>query len=161
MCATARHAGIDHWVAAASPDDKLTFIRQAQQSGEKVLMLGDGINDVPVLAGADISMAMGSASDLARTSADGVLISSDLSTLLYALKVAVKARRIIYQILLWSLCYNLLALPLAAMGMIPPWAAATGMALSSLIVVGNALRLSKKLPMNCLLYTSPSPRDRG
>ena len=140
---TAKAAGIDHWYAAASPDDKLNFIQRCQQQGERVMMLGDGINDVPVLAGADISLAMGSASDLARTSADAVLISSNLDRLPEAFQLASRTRRIIHQNLGWALGYNLIALPLAAMGMIAPWMAAIGMALSSLIVVGNALRLNQ------------------
>ncbi len=140
---TAGALGIDHWKAEASPDDKLDFIRAAQKSGDKVLMVGDGINDVPVLAGADISLAMGNASDLARTSADAVLISANLNRLTDALNIAIRTRKIIRQNLTWSLGYNMTALPLAASAMIAPWMAAIGMALSSLIVVGNALRLSR------------------
>ncbi|MGI9277471.1 MAG: heavy metal translocating P-type ATPase [Endozoicomonas sp.] len=139
----ANKTGIDHWQAQASPDDKLAFIRQRQQAGDQLLMVGDGINDVPVLAGADISLAMGSASDLAKTSADSVLLSNDLHRLLDALVLARKTRNIIRQNLAWSLGYNLTALPLAAAGMVAPWMAAIGMALSSLIVVGNALRLNR------------------
>ncbi|OED40817.1 carbonate dehydratase [Endozoicomonas sp. (ex Bugula neritina AB1)] len=142
--ATAKTAGIDHWHATASPDHKLNFIQHCQQQGETVMMLGDGINDVPVLAGADISLAMGNSSDLARTSADAVLISSNLKRLPDALHLAKKTRRIIHQNLGWALGYNLIALPLASMGMIAPWMAAIGMALSSLIVVGNALRLNRR-----------------
>ena len=139
----AQQVGIEQWHSGVSPDEKLAFTRQLQQQGEKVLMLGDGINDVPVLAGADISFAMGNASDLARTSADAVLISSNLEKLAEAFQLARRTRRIIHQNLGWSLAYNLVALPLAAMGMIAPWMAAIGMASSSLIVVGNALRLSR------------------
>ncbi len=142
--ATAESTGIQHWYAAASPDDKLAFIHQCQVQGDRVMMLGDGINDVPVLAGSDISVAMGSASDLARTSADAVLISSHLGILPDTFKLAAKTRSIIYQNLFWALAYNIIALPLAAMGMVAPWMAAIGMALSSLVVVGNALRLNMK-----------------
>ena len=138
----AEQLNIKHWQAQTSPDDKLEFIQQQQQRGERVLMVGDGINDVPVLAGADISLAMGTASDLAKTSADAVLLSNDLSRLLDAWQLARKTRLIIRQNLAWSLLYNLSALPLAATGLIAPWMAAIGMALSSLMVVGNALRLS-------------------
>ena len=100
---TAQSTGIKYWQSAASPDDKLAFIRQAQSRGEKILMIGDGINDVPVLAGADISLAMGNASDLARTSADAVLISSNLGQLIKALQVARHTRTIIKQNLAWAL----------------------------------------------------------
>ena len=148
VAATAKSTGILHWQSAASPDDKLSFIRTAQSRGECILMIGDGINDVPVLAGADISLAMGNASDLARTSSDAVLISSDLGQLLKTLDIAQQTRKIIRQNLAWALIYNLTALPLAAMGMIPPWMAALGMALSSLLVVANALRLSYKQNRN-------------
>ncbi|MET4693526.1 heavy metal translocating P-type ATPase [Endozoicomonas lisbonensis] len=141
VATVAEQLNINHWQAQASPDDKLEFIRQQQQQGERVLMVGDGINDVPVLAGADISLAMGTASDLAKTSADAVLLSNDLSRLLDAWQLARKTRSVIRQNLAWSLLYNLSALPLAAAGLIAPWMAAIGMALSSLIVVGNALRL--------------------
>ena len=141
VATVAEQLNINHWQAQASPDDKLEFIRQQQQRGERVLMVGDGINDVPVLAGADISLAMGTASDLAKTSADAVLLSNDLSRLLDAWQLARKTRSVIRQNLAWSLLYNLSALPLAAAGLIAPWMAAIGMALSSLIVVGNALRL--------------------
>ena len=144
VAATAQNTGISQWQSAATPDEKLSYIRTAQSRGECVLMIGDGINDVPVLAGADISLAMGNASDLARTSADAVLISSDLGQLTKTLQIARNTRRIIRQNLVWALIYNLTALPLAAMGMVAPWMAALGMAFSSLLVVGNALRLSHK-----------------
>ena len=149
VAAVANTLNIRHWKSAASPDEKLSFIQALQKQGHKVLMVGDGINDVPVLAGADISMAMGNASDLARTSADAVLISANLERLADAFRLAGRTRNIIRQNLAWALGYNLAALPLAAAGMVAPWMAATGMALSSLIVVANALRLGKtttKLP---------------
>ena len=140
----AKELAISEWHAQASPDDKLAFIKVCQQRGDRLLMVGDGINDVPVLAGADISLAMGSASDLAKTSADAVLLANDLRRLFSALDLAHKTHRIIRQNLAWALVYNLCALPLAATGMIAPWMAALGMALSSLIVVGNALRLGRR-----------------
>ena len=143
VAATADALGIAHWKSQSSPDDKLSYIQSLQTKGDRVLMVGDGINDVPVLAGADISMAMGNSSDLARTSADAVLISGNLERLADAFDLTRKTRRIISQNLTWALGYNLAALPLAAAGMIAPWMAATGMALSSLIVVTNALRLNK------------------
>ncbi|WP_419835661.1 heavy metal translocating P-type ATPase [Endozoicomonas atrinae] len=143
VASTAESLGIRQWKSESSPDDKLHYIQKLQSQGHKVLMVGDGINDVPVLAGADISMAMGNASDLARTSADAVLISGNLERLADAFNLTVRTRKIIRQNLAWSLGYNLAALPLAAAGMIAPWMAATGMALSSLIVVANALRLNR------------------
>ncbi|MEH6467571.1 MAG: ATPase, partial [Porticoccus sp.] len=96
----------------------------------------------PVLSGADASVALGDATDFARIHADSILLSSNLDTLPKAIDLARKTRRVIQQNLGWALCYNLLALPLAAAGMIPPWAAAIGMSVSSLLVVLNALRLN-------------------
>ena len=107
------------------------------------MMVGDGINDVPVLAGADIALAVNEASDLAKTNADAMLTNGRLETLLTALDGAVKTRRIIIQNIGWALLYNLVALPVAAAGYVPPWAAAIGMSLSSLLVVTNALRLTR------------------
>jgi Cu2+-exporting ATPase len=139
----AQRLGIDEYVAGAKPGDKLSHLSQRQAAGDKVLMIGDGINDVPVLAGADVSVAMASASDLAQTRADSVLLNDRLEVIAEALDIAHRTKGIITQNLRFSLVYNLLALPLAAAGMIPPWLAALGMTASSLIVVFNALRLTK------------------
>lgn len=139
----ARQLGIDDYIAGAKPGDKLSHLSQRQAAGDKVLMIGDGINDVPVLAGADVSVAMASASDLAQTRADSVLLNDRLDVIADALEIARRTKGIITQNLRFSLVYNLLALPLAAAGMIPPWLAALGMTASSLIVIFNALRLTK------------------
>ena len=133
---------IDSSRGMASPDDKLDYVRELQETGAKVLMVGDGINDIPVLAGADISVAMNTASDLACTHADALLMAGDLNRLLDAFDKAAQTQRIIHQNTGWAIGYNLLALPLAASGLLAPWMAAIGMSLSSLVVVGNALRLS-------------------
>ena len=138
--------GIKQWHAAALPDEKLAHVRTLQTQGAKVLMVGDGINDVPVLAQADLSLALNNATELARTTADAILLTGNLNRLLSAFKVARKTQRIIWQNLIWSLCYNITALPLAATGLIAPWMAAIGMSLSSLVVVGNAMRLSRLTP---------------
>ncbi len=134
---------IDHCIAGASPETKLVYIQQLQARGAKVLMLGDGINDVPVLAAADVSVAMTNASNLAKTHADSILLSGRLSGVLQLFAVAATTRKIIKQNLSWALAYNLLAIPLAAMAMIPPYLAAIGMSLSSLVVVLNALRVQR------------------
>ncbi|MBB3142935.1 heavy metal translocating P-type ATPase [Halomonas organivorans] len=142
--ALAERLGIDEWRAQASPEDKLARLRELQAEGQRVAMVGDGINDVPVLAGADLAIAMNGATDLARTRADAVLLGPRLGRIVEALEVGHATRRIIRQNLGWALAYNLLALPPAALGWVPPWLAALGMSASSLVVVGNALRLTRQ-----------------
>lgn len=139
----AAELGIDEARGGLRPDDKLAVLQQLHAQGRKVLMLGDGVNDVPVLAAADISIAMGSATDLAKTSADAVLLSNRLQTLIRALALARRTRRVIIQNLLWAGLYNGLMLPFAALGWVTPIWAAVGMSISSLTVVLNALRLTR------------------
>ncbi len=140
VMAVANELGISKATANASPEDKTAEIGRYQEQGA-VLMVGDGINDAPVLALADISIAMSGASDLAKTRADCVLLSEDLLLVMTLLKQAEKARRLIAQNITWALSYNTLALPLAALGIVPPYLAAAGMSLSSLVVVFNSIRL--------------------
>ncbi|HEY6612501.1 MAG TPA: cation-translocating P-type ATPase, partial [Pseudomonas sp.] len=142
VASVAAELGIADARGGLTPDAKLAVLHQLHQQGRHVLMLGDGVNDVPVLAGADISVAMGSATDLAKTSADAVLLSNRLDSLVQALDVAKRTRRIIVENLTWAGLYNGLVLPFAAIGWITPGWAAIGMSLSSLVVVVNALRLS-------------------
>lgn len=137
---------IDQWRGGLLPDDKLAFVRKLQASGGRVLMVGDGINDLPVLSGADVSCAMGSATRLAQTRADCILLGEDLRQIPVALAFARRVRGVIKQNLTWAIVYNLCALPLAAAGLVPPWLAAIGMSSSSLVVVANSLRVGRNQP---------------
>ena len=139
----AEQVGIENIRHSMKPEDKLSVINELQQQGEIVAMIGDGVNDAPVLAAAQVSIAMGGGTQLAQASADMVLLSEHLPHLVDAIKMAKRSVAIVHQNLTWALLYNLLALPLASMGYIAPWMAAIGMSASSLIVVLNALRLNK------------------
>jgi Cu2+-exporting ATPase len=148
---------IEKVVSCASPEDKINYINLLQATNAKVVMVGDGINDLPVLAGAQTSIAMGSASDLAKTHADAVLTGGELAVILQAVALAKKTKTIIKQNIAWAFGYNMLALPIAAFGFIPPYIAAIGMSLSSLIVVTNALRLSKSTEPRKTLAITTNP----
>lgn len=137
----ARRLGISSWQASSSPADKLKAIEQLQQRGEVVAMVGDGINDAPVLAKSQVSIAMGSGTQMARASGDIVLLSEHLLEIDHAIETSRFTRSVIRQNFAWALGYNTVALPFAATGLISPWMAAIGMSVSSLIVVLNALRL--------------------
>jgi Cu2+-exporting ATPase len=159
VASVAAELGIDEAHGGLRPDDKLQVLQALHQQGRKVLMLGDGVNDVPVLAAADISVAMGSATDLAKTTADAVLLSNRLQALVHAFSLARRTRRVIIENLLWAGLYNGLMLPFAALGWITPIWAAIGMSISSLTVVLNALRLTrmKGLQDATHLNTRPLP----
>lgn len=140
----AEHLGIEHYQANSNPEAKVRYIRDLQAQGRQVLMLGDGVNDAPVLALANVSIAMGGGVDIAQAAGDMILLNNQLSILPRAVELAKKCRKIIRQNLLWALGYNLAALPIALLGWVTPWLASLGMALSSLFVMANALRLIQK-----------------
>ncbi|MDP2751951.1 MAG: cation-translocating P-type ATPase, partial [Rhodocyclaceae bacterium] len=127
-----------------TPESKHAAMARLQESGAVVAMVGDGVNDAPVLAQAHVSIAMGSGTELARSQADIVLLSDDLTTLAEGVKLARRTLRLIRQNLVWAFAYNLTAIPLAMAGWITPWMAGIGMSASSLLVVLNALRLQRK-----------------
>ncbi|HAT05634.1 MAG TPA: cadmium-translocating P-type ATPase, partial [Aeromonas salmonicida] len=139
----ARELGVDELVKGVTPDGKLAYLKAREAQGDISIMVGDGINDAPVLAGAHASFAMAGGTDLAKNSADAILLADDLSRLLDARTLAIRTRKIIKENFAWSIGYNLLVLPLAASGWLPPYLAAAGMSLSSLIVVTNSMRLNR------------------
>jgi len=134
---------IDAARARQLPEDKLARVRELQRQGHVVAMVGDGINDAPVLAGADVAFAIGEGAALAQRAADFVLAGPSLLRIPQAIALARRTRRIVRQNLAWAIAYNLAAIPLAAAGAISPWLAALGMTLSSLFVTANALRLAR------------------
>jgi Cu2+-exporting ATPase len=138
--------GIEDYRSGMSADDKLAWLRERQADGEIVVMVGDGVNDAPVLAGANTSVAIGQGALLAHSSAEAILLGPTLKPLVDSIGVSRQALKIIRQNLAWAIVYNLAALPLAAAGMVPPWLAAAGMSASSLVVVMNALRLKRFQP---------------
>ncbi len=137
----AQQLGITTVRAAMTPGNKLDYVHDLQNTGAVVAMIGDGVNDAPVLAVAGVSIAMGGGTLVARASADMILLSEHLPHLLAGVDIAVRAGRVIRQNLAWAFAYNLIAIPLAALGYITPWMAGIGMSASSLLVVLNALRL--------------------
>lgn len=138
----AQEAGVQSSQGNANPDAKLAAVAALQAQGHCVLMVGDGINDAPVLARADASVVMGQGAMLARASADALLLSGRLTDLAEACEMALRTRRVIRQNLAWSALYNLACIPMALAGWLPPWAAGLGMAASSVFVVLNAQRLA-------------------
>ena len=126
-----------------SPTDKVNHIQALQTKGAVVLMVGDGINDAPVLAAADVSTSIAGAADLAQVSSDSIILNGQIEAITAAKRIADKTKRIIKQNLRWALIYNSSVLIPAALGYVPPWLAAIGMSLSSLFVVLNALRLKR------------------
>jgi Cu2+-exporting ATPase len=143
VAAVASRLGVADAQGGALPQDKVDAVAAAQARGEVVGMLGDGINDAPVLARADVALAMGQAALISRQRADGVVLSMRLDDVATAREVARRAVRVIRQNLGWAIGYNLVCIPLALAGWLPPWLAGLGMALSSLAVVLNAQRLSR------------------
>lgn len=155
----AEKLGIDDWHAGLSPADKLKLIHGLREQGEAVVMVGDGINDAPVLAAADASIALDAGTALARASADAVSLGKKLGAIVTATEIAVDTRRVIRQNIAWAIVYNVTAVPLAVGGFLAPWMAAIGMSASSFIVVLNALRLHRARPENTTTRNQDLNRD--
>lgn len=143
VAACAASLGIADAAARLDPAAKLARVRALQAAGRVVLVVGDGVNDAPVLAGGDVAIAIAQGSALAQASADAVLLGGRLAPLVAGLETARATRRVVRQNLIWAVGYNLIALPVAMVGWMDPWLAALGMSLSSLLVVLNALRLGR------------------
>jgi Cu2+-exporting ATPase len=139
-------AGVDEARGGCLPETKLADVVRIQQSGRHVAMVGDGLNDGPVLAQSDVSFAFGAAVPLAQARADFVVVRDTLEAIPQTLKLAQRASRVVHQNLVWALLYNAACIPAAIVGALPPWLAGTGMAVSSLVVVLNAVRLAQPLP---------------
>ncbi|MBI0425497.1 heavy metal translocating P-type ATPase [Psychrobacter sp. NG27] len=139
----AERLGIQSAYNGLSPTDKVNHIQQLQANGAVVLMVGDGINDAPVLAAADVSTSIAGAADLAQVSSDSIILNGQIEAITAAKRISDKTERIIKQNFRWALAYNSIVLIPAALGYVPPWLAAIGMSLSSLFVVLNALRLKR------------------
>lgn len=135
---------IDNLLKAASPQDKVNYLRKLKQEDRSCLMVGDGINDAPVFNQATVSISMNSGAAITKAQADGVLISNQLDSLLDCINISKSAQTLIKQNLCWVIAYNVCVIPLAMKGLVAPYQAALGMSLSSLFVVMNAMRLSKK-----------------
>jgi Cu2+-exporting ATPase len=143
VAAVAQRLGVETWQARCTPHGKLAQLERERARGERIAMIGDGINDAPVLAGADLSVALGGGAQLAQSSADLVLAGDRLDALVTARRVAQQTARVLRQNVIWAAAYNFLSIPLAAVGLVPPWLAAIGMSLSSLFVVLNSLRIRR------------------
>jgi len=145
VAGVAQRTGIASYRATQTPEDKLAFVAQLQQQGQRLAMVGDGINDAPVLAQADVSFTLGQAAPLAQSRADVVILGGQLMFVAKVLERAHVTRKIVLQNLVWAAGYNAVCVPLAVVGWMPAWLAGVGMAVSSLVVVLNASRLSARV----------------
>ncbi len=143
VAAVAAQLGVSQWRARQRPADKLAWLAALRADGAQVIAVGDGVNDAPVLAGADVAIALVGGAELAQATSDIVLAGERLEALAQARVLARQTLAIVQQNQRWALAYNLTAVPLAALGFVPPWLAAIGMSVSSLCVIANALRIGR------------------
>jgi Cu2+-exporting ATPase len=149
--------GIEAATANASPQTKLAYVQALQRQGRVVAMIGDGVNDAPVLAQASVSIAMGDGAWMSQRQADAVLLSGRLDDLHAAFATSTRTLAVIRENLVWALAYNLTAVPLAALGMVTPWMAGIGMSASSLVVILNSLRLFRQPAISAAAPTLRAP----
>ena len=140
----AERLDIEDWSARQTPEMKLDQLEQRRAAGGRLLMVGAGVNDAPVLAAADVSMTVKGGAELAHSTADMILTGESLELVLQARRIAARTRQLIRQNLTWAVLYNTSVMPLAVSGALKPWMAALGMSLSSLLVVANAARLVRE-----------------
>jgi Cu2+-exporting ATPase len=161
VAAVAERLGIETWHARMSPAAKLERLRALRASGARVIAIGDGINDAPVLAGADVAVALASGAELAQAAGDIVLDGAHLPSLAQARALARETLAVLRQNQRWALAYNLAVVPFGALGFVPPWLAAIGMSTSSLVVILNALRIGRRvhesapIPASAHVRTAP------
>lgn len=141
--AVAKEMGIEEVYAGVKPEEKLAIVRKYQATGKKVLMIGDGINDAASLKGADIGVAMGKGADLALDSADIVIVKEGISGLIHSITISINIFKIIKQNLFWAFLYNVMAIPMAMLGLLHPAISEGAMIFSSITVTLNSLRLRK------------------
>jgi Cu2+-exporting ATPase len=162
VASVAARLKIDSWRARALPADKLAWLTGLRAAGARVLAVGDGVNDAPVLAGADVSIALAEGAELTQASSDIVLLGARLDAIVPAREIARQTLAIVRQNHRWAMIYNLSAVPLAALGLVPPWLAALGMSVSSLAVILNALRIGRdgaaRRPATTQTPAEPAPR---
>ena len=146
VAAVAAQLGVARWHSRMRPAAKLERLRELRAAGARVIAVGDGVNDAPVLAGADVAVALASGAELAQAAGDIVLDGARLSALAEARAIARQTLAVLRQNQRWALAYNLAVVPLGALGFVPPWLAAIGMSASSRVVIANALRIGRREP---------------